>query len=261
MARFRFRFPLALIGSSGCLALLSAIGGPSCGEPAQTVCTPEVTSFCLCKDNTQGTHTCKADGSGFGACETEDGPCEEVEPKQGAGPTTTAQATANASSSSASTGSGLALYEVCEAGVECESGSCQNQFCTLECANFMECNKPDMYVADCVRLEAGVLQICAPVCSTQSDCEKYGDKSFCGAAKALDDPQLYIPVCANWGADLIAMPDGQTCLSEDVECHLGLSGREVICVFQTCTKGCREPADCPNGKSCSASGGNPGTCN
>lgn len=253
-------------GSSLLLAasLVAAYGmSASCGDSASnTVCQPEVTSFCLCRGNIQGTHQCNAEGTGFSDCETEDGPCEEVNPTT-ATATTSAASTATSSTSTSTSGQ-KKLYELCEAGIDCESGRCENHFCTLECANYMECNADpncaanQTCTADCVRLSGGAIQVCAPYCFDQTDCDVYGPASECGAAQALDDPQLYLPICADWGSDLQAMPDGQPC-TEDVHCHLGLTGRQIICIFETCSMGCIEPADCPTGTTCSANGG-PGMC-
>ena len=242
------------------LALLVAstawLGATSCGDTADTLCTAGENIFCKCRGGDEGTKTCKADGQSFDECVTDDGPCTEVpsSTSSGTGPGAT-------SGGATSTGSGSTkqpLFSPCQTGDECETGECQNHYCTLDCGNYMDCVDGDIQ-GDCVRFQHETIQVCAPYCTTQTDCTAFGTGSGCGGTTALDDPQFVFAVCGDWADELSPMPMGSQCMT-DPDCNLGLLHTEEVCIFEQCETGCYVPDDCPVGESCSSDGSTPGTC-
>jgi hypothetical protein len=235
--------------------------GASCKSTADTLCTPGENLFCRCRGGGDGTKTCRADGKSFDVCVNDLGPCNEVPTTSVTTATSGGGATATGTQTG-STGTGgqgsSALFTPCKTNAECKSGDCRNHYCTLDCGNYLDCVDGNI-TGDCVRFAAGTIQICAPYCTTQSDCAQYGATSACGGAKALDNPSITFAVCGDWGTDLGPMPPGSSCAT-DPDCNLGLTGMESICVLQKCATGCYLQSDCPNGKFCSSGNGAPGTC-
>jgi hypothetical protein len=179
---------------------------------------------------------------GFGECYGLDGVCEEI--SGGTGTTTdTTSAT------------GKQLYEACEKGNECLSGSCVMGYCTFECATWQECHNDEFGLfGDCVRVSE-VVQVCAPYCGAQQDCEPYGAPSQCAWVPAVDS--FPVAVCIDVPGLAPLPPDGTPCQS-DWDCHLGHAGRQRVCEFEQCLGGCHEKDDCPEGMTCQP--GTPGSC-
>lgn len=227
----------------------------SCGGGDDTLCTPGENIFCKCRGGADGTKLCKQDGQSFEECVTEDGACTEI-------PETTSNTSGpHGATAASSTGSGTeksALFTPCENADECNSGKCENHYCTLDCGNYLDCVDGDIH-GDCVRFQHDTIQVCAPYCTAQGDCTGFGGESACGGATALDDPNFVFAVCGDWGDELHGMPLGTDCTG-DPDCTLGLEHLEEVCIFQSCETGCFGPTDCPAGKTCSSDGSNPGTC-
>ncbi len=254
--RFRRWLVGALLASTAWLVV------PSCKGGSDTLCTPGENIFCKCRGGAEGTKTCQPDGNSFDACVSDVGTCNEI-PSSTSAVTSGGPATSSAGpTTSSGTGGGTSpIFTPCQNDTECATGECRNHYCTLDCGNYMDC-KDDQgnIVGDCVRFAAATLQVCAPYCTTQSECTQFGAMSGCGGAKALDDPTITFAVCGDWGTELGPMPAGSFC-STDPDCNLGLTGKESICVFQKCTTGCYMQSDCPSNKLCSSGNGTPGTCN
>jgi hypothetical protein len=211
-----------------------------------SLCTPGEEIFCSCDDGTEGSKACSADGESYGDCTTANGPC-------GAG-----------------TGDAL-LFDQCTDGSECSTGTCVAGYCTRECASYQDCvDEPNMIFGDCVRFDAQT-QLCAPYCTNQEGCSALGPAIQCGGTAALDDPQLSLAVCGDWGGMAKGYPYGTPCdattgeilfLGDNLlvsDCDLGLAGAQNVCLFGECSKGCYEPADCPQ-MDCTSDGMAPGCC-
>lgn len=243
----------------------ASLAAVACGDDSaiETLCKPGEEIFCKCRGGYQGTKTCLDDGASFGECTTLDGPCPEI-------PDTTSS-TSSTSSSSGGGGGGTgdkALYAPCESGSECQTGTCENGFCTRACEDYTVCSDDAAQAyGDCAVFPGGA-KLCGPYCVTQSECAGYGPSSGCSGATALDDPNFLFAVCGDWGAQLSGMPYGTLCedgtlLYNDQiitgECDLGASGVQNICLFGECSKGCYEPSDCPQ-NDCTSGGQAPGCC-
>lgn len=284
-----------VLGGAGVVAV--ACGD---GETQETLCEPGTEVFCKCRGGYEGTKTCSEDGQTFGECTTAEGACPEIpdttssssdsqlctpgeevfctcdngddgskvcsDDGQSYGDCTTAEGACGAGS-----GDKL-LYEPCTDGSECQTGTCDSGYCTRECASFQECgDDANMIYGDCVALDGGAKQLCAPYCLAQSDCTAYGPEVQCGGATALDDPTLGFAACAAWGDAVAGYPAGTLCdevegtvlvLGEyvvDGSCSLGLEGVQNVCLFSECAKGCYEATDCPM-LDCTSDGSVPGCC-
>lgn len=221
-------------------------------------CEAGTVTYCKCRGGSAGTRQCNAEGTAFDTCVSDETleACEElVDPTTGPGSTGTGTGTGTGGAGGGGTGT-KTLFEPCAEGGECKSGSCAMGFCTQPCASWQECVDGETQ-GECTT-PPGLGATCVPYCQEQADCTQYGTASLCGYSLATDG--FAIVVCADWGASLAPPPDGWEC-ADDWDCHLGHSGLERICLFEECTSGCFEPADCPAPLECSASGGNPGTCN
>jgi hypothetical protein len=237
----------------------TACGGEDGG--AEPFCEKDTVTYCRCRGGDAGTRQCNADGTAFDSCvsDTTFEACEEI-PDPGTG-TTTGNNTGTGTGSGGAGGGGgpgtEGLFTPCAEGAECASGTCEMGYCTKPCTTYRDCLDGST-VGDCMTAPPpGIGDICVPYCSTQTNCNQYGEPSLCGFGLAVDD--FEIVVCADWGSSLAFPPDGTEC-GTDVECSLGHLGSERICVFESCTTGCYIDDDCPLPLFCSASGGNPGTC-
>jgi len=277
-----------LIGSclSSVALLASAFGG--CKEE-ETLCNPGDEVFCKCRGGQEeGTKTCLADGNSFGPCTRPEGECPEIED-----PTTSTgtpmicvpgtdvipcECDNGDEGSATCTSDGLGfgdctldtgpcgttttgdklLYVACASGSECQTGVCDGGYCTRACEDYTVCvDDANGKYGDCIVLEGGTKQQCAPYCTAQSDCAGFGAESACGGAIALDDATLAFAACANWGAELGGMPYGTSCDSSTgellfidtvivMDCDIGLEGAQDVCLFGECAKGCDVDEDCPN---------------
>ncbi|MBK6520419.1 MAG: hypothetical protein IPM79_14490 [Polyangiaceae bacterium] len=277
-----------LVGGAALAAL--GLGFVACGDSSTTAgaCEPGTEVFCKCRGGFEGTKTCLDDGNSFGECTTPEGSCPEIpDTTSSTGPTqicipdeevpctcdetgdpgnkTCASdglsfgdcTTVDGPCGSSTTGDKL-LYDACATGSECQTGVCDGGYCTRSCEDYTVCYiEADELYGDCIQLEGGAKQQCAPYCIDQSACAAYGADSLCGGANALDDPSLGFAACASWGDDVQGMPAGTLCDSETGEvfylfdlaimpCDIGLEGIETICLFGECSEGCEENADCPN---------------
>ena len=253
------RCPGGAAGTKQCkadgMSFDSCVGrdGP-CAPPSTTICASGEQIFCQCANGDDGIKTCGADGKGFSECTGNSGPCETS--GAGGGGAGGNGAGGSAGGGQGGSGTGKAGYLApCAKGTDCESGNCPMGFCTKDCAKPEECKVDDKWVADCIAFD--VLQICMPICLGSQDCAPYGYPSDCGFTHSVDG----VPdtVCADWQDALKLPPDGMTCAA-DTDCNLGHAGMQRICLFNKCGEGCYVPEDCPQGKTCSGQGGNPGTC-
>jgi hypothetical protein len=223
-------------------------GASNCLEDESLLCCAGDNIFCKCQDGSEGTKTCSEDGKSFGQCFTSDGACREI-------PETTSTTDPTSSSTGGAGGGGSGskiLLEPCADASECRSGQCENGYCTRPCESYMDCSEPPAN-GDCA--EIGGEKLCVSYCNSINDCTVYGPDSKCSGVQAFDDPMFCFGACADWPTAK-AVPDGCPCM-EDSNCHLGLNAQQLICIFQVCSEGCAEMADCPNGKMCS---GEPGHC-
>lgn len=222
-----------------------------------TFCDKGTVTYCRCRGGDPGTRQCNEDGSDFDACISDDTleECEEIP----ISPTETDTGTDTGTGTGGAGGGGSgskALFEACVEPGECKSGNCGMGFCTQPCASWEEC--VDGTIQGECTTPPGFGATCVPYCVDQSDCDVYGPPSVCGYGLATDG--FSIIVCADWGAELSLPPEGWECVG-DLDCNLGHPGVERICLFEQCTTGCFAQTDCPASTTCSASGGNPGTCN
>jgi hypothetical protein len=259
-------------------ATVAACGSDDAGGEA--FCEAGSFVFCRCANGDPGSKECNGEGTEFGECEAQSGgACPERDDDDDS------SASSNPSSSGdpggpggSGPGSGGAggggsgeLYAACAGDEECSTGLCApDGYCTKQCANYEECDWP---VGDCPgnttlnpKLPGDSVQLCAPTCgvydeSTQmsepkpEDCSGFGLK--CGFGKAADN--FAILICGSWPEGIPLPPEGTECdygSFENVQCNLGHSGLEAVCSgFDVCTfDACYGDEDCPNGKSCSASG-------
>jgi hypothetical protein len=235
------------------LAVALLLGGPGCSSepppaPVEGLCTPGENIFCRCPGGDAGTKRCNDAGDGFNECE----PCR---PRDGVGGGS--DVGPSASSSGAGGGeSGRELLRPCLEGSECLSGTCENNYCTIECEKVSDCPFP---VSECVPWAGGT--ICMPVCTTATDCELYGaPPSVCGYSPAIDN--WSVTVCANWGGDHDLLPAGTDCPPLDHEtCNLGYLGRANVCTPEgVCDEGCFSEGDCGADEDCSSQGDDLGEC-
>ena len=259
---------LALGALLGAVSLGGACDGGSAAP--EKLCDPGENIFCRCPGGEAGTKTCMPDGQSFAECVGRGGVCQEVggSGTGATGATGTGATGATGTGATGATGNGGAgaggagaggnvgtepLYAACTDDGDCQSGLCPQGFCTKECAAYDECM---LGKGECVAFDQ-TTQLCMPNCSSQDDCDPYGSPSACGFAHAVDG--LGVTTCGDWLDELAYPPDGSDC-TDDVDCSLGHEGSERICLFQQCTAGCREHADCPGALICSGQGGNAGTC-
>jgi hypothetical protein len=266
------------------LALSTLVGGTffACGDSGvETLCNPGDEVFCKCRGGFDGTKTCLEDGNSFGDCVTPDGPCPEIETSTSSGDamlcepgeektcecadgmtegTQTCEEDGESFGACMLNGSECAMagtkgiYEACETGAECLSGTCEG-FCTKPCGNYMECAE-GMLFGDCVNY--GDRQLCAQYCLAQEDCAGYGYAAdvICGGFIALDDPSFSAGACGRWGADAQGLAFGTVCDNDlgevfiggqwyVAQCDLGLTGKQNACIFGECSPGCIDDQDCP----------------
>lgn len=268
-----------------------AITFVACGDSGtEPECEPGLEVFCKCRGGVPGTKTCLDDGFSYGECATTEGPCPEIPDTTSSGPTMICTpdeeqtcscdtgeegtklcssdglsfgdcTTASGPCGSTMTGTKL-LYETCAAGGECLTGVCEGGYCTRSCEDFTVCIDADndIFNGDCIVLEGGAKQLCAPYCIEQGECAVFGVDSVCGGALTLDEPEPGIhysfAACANWGEDVIGLPYGTLCDENgdvsyldsivNMPCDIGLEGAQTICAFSECSQGCEEDADCPS---------------
>lgn len=229
------------------MAGLSFLGACS-GDGGELLCDPGANIFCRCRGGEGGTKRCADDGRSFGSCSTTLGPCEEA--------SSTSSTSGTASSSTGGSTSGKKLLEPCTKGTDCKSGSCRMGYCTKDCASWTECiDEADDVFGDCVRIENQ--QHCVPYCVIQDECYEYSGVSACGYTMAVD--AYPVVVCADWPTGTPPLPpDGTECV-DDLQCNLGLFGKERVCEFEKCFGGCHSDDDCAEGSTCSSS--MPGICN
>jgi hypothetical protein len=244
---------LALAGLGGALALVTAAcGGEETAPPQATLCEPGENIFCRCPGGDAGTKRCNDDGDGFGECDfcegrdgfgggTGEGPggFGGDQPGEGGGSAT-----------------GLELLRPCIDGSECDSGTCENNYCTLPCERPSDCPYPE---SECVPWAGDA--ICMPVCTSAGECEVYGaPPSLCGYAPAVDN--WSVTVCANWGDEHELLPEGTDCAPLDHQtCNLGYAKREVVCSAEgVCAPGCYSESDCSDDRDCSSTGDELGDC-
>lgn len=242
-----------LLASFSVGALLFAIGSckegaSSCLEDESQLCCAGDNIFCKCQDGSEGTKTCAEDGQSFGQCFTADGACREIPETT----STTDPTTSSTGGAGGGTGSKI-LLEPCADGTECRTGMCENGYCTKTCESYLDCDEPPA-TGDCAELPGGA-KLCVAYCVGAGDCAIYGETSKCSGVQAFDDPSFCYGACANWETAK-AVPDGCPCM-DDVNCDLGLGAQQLVCIFETCSEGCAEMADCPSGKTCT---GEPGHC-
>lgn len=241
-----------LIGAAlaaGAIALAAACGADTEAAPAESLCSPGENIFCRCPGGVAGTKVCNDDGESFSECEF----CQERDDSSGAsglggGP--------GAGPGAGGGGTGLELLRPCFSGEECQSGLCENNYCTIECGRVSDCEYP---ISECVPWGGGA--VCMPSCKTASDCEVYGaPPSLCGFSPAIDN--WTVTVCANWADGHELLPTGTECPPLDHEaCNLGYANREVVCGPEgVCAGGCFKEGDCPDGTSCSSPGDELGEC-
>jgi len=254
----------------GCTAMFAFAACSGDDDEQETLCDGGALVFCKCRGGGTGTKECNSAGNAFADCisDTTLEACDEVPDTNTGNGTGTGTDTGTGTGGAGGGGNpnGKALLDVCTAGDECKTGVCIQGFCTQACGSFEDCVDGDIN-GECIKFDAGT-QVCAPYCGTSetdrcdfSECNLYGDPSACGIGTAADG--LSFAVCGDWEAGIPLPPEGTECAEGaegDCDCHYGNVGVQAICVFGSCAQGCYEPADCPDGTTCSSSGGAPGTC-
>ena len=234
---------IALVVATAPIAL--ACNGES---SAAALCKPGVRVFCRCEGGAPGAKRCNDAGDAFGEC----GPCNGAEAKPP--PADTAGPDATSSAGSSSPGPGRPLLASCDTAIQCDSGVCEQGYCSSGCAKPSDCPYPD---AECVPYHNET--VCMRTCATAADCTDYGVTSQCGYTQSID--HWDVRVCAQWGDALAVMPPGASCSPIDPgSCSLGYDGRAVVCTADgVCAPGCFGPSDCPTGSQCDTTT-SPGTC-
>lgn len=262
---------LAVVISAGATAA-------ACGDSEETgsFCDPGAFVFCRCANGDPGSKECNSEGDSFGACMAETGgECPDRGDSSSSDPTSTGDPGPSSSSSGSGGGSGEGeLYAACAGDSECQSGLCAaDGYCTQDCASYEECDFPN---GDCPGSTAStpteLKQKCAPACGgfdstiqmlvpDPGACDDFG--LYCGWVQAADGFDAL--VCASWEDVIPLPPDGTECDYErfgHTQCNLGYQGAQAVCTgFGSCTKGCYEPEDCPDGTTCSGGGSALGNCN
>ncbi|MEO7328492.1 MAG: hypothetical protein ABI193_07940 [Minicystis sp.] len=258
MKRFILSFALVMLGAGSLLGACGGSGSSGTTGTSTITCDPGENIFCRCPGGEAGTKACKEDGHSFEACVTREGACPDI-PQTTSSTTSSSgdggQGGGSATGTSGAGGGALApLYGACGKNEHCESGACKDGYCTKECAKFDECT---LGMGECIQFEGS--QFCMPVCGLTVDCDNaYGPPSACGYTKAVDGTP--VTTCADWQEKLALPPDGSNCMG-DLDCNLGHPGVQAVCSFETCTKGCYVPEDCPVNTTCSSTMGKLGSCN